>query len=173
MSNELQQESISHIANDLRRLADTYERQNVYDLHLLGTDTLRVFADRLDAAAIDDIAFALNVQHGLENGNAAAMREALKRVLAAYKSGAIHTCAECYRVEWDDELGDLKAAVEAVLAASVRNCDLPLFSEVSTSNPADAAWRAFRECHPGAYLDVPGLLLCINWLLAPAEGGVK
>lgn len=55
--------------------------------------------------------------------DAAAMREALERVLAAYKSGAIHTCAECYRDEWDDELGDLKASVEAALAAPPRNCD--------------------------------------------------
>ena len=60
------------------------------------------------------------VEHG---NNAAAMREALERVLAAYKSGAIHTCAECYRDEWDDELGDLKDAVEAALAAPPRNCD--------------------------------------------------
>ena len=58
-----------------------------------------------------------------EHGNIAGMREALKRVLAAYKSGAIHTCAECYRDEWDDELGDLKAAVEAALATPPRNCD--------------------------------------------------
>lgn len=83
----------------------------------------------------------------MADGNIAAMREALKRVLAAYKSGAIHTCAECYRDEWDDELGDLKATVDAALAAPPRNCD-----RFKTMEAARAAFRKFcRENYHSSY----------------------
>lgn len=52
-----------------------------------------------------------------EDSTTSKMRKALEATLAAFKSGAIHTCSECYRDEWDDELSNLKAMVELALEA--------------------------------------------------------
>ncbi len=101
----------------------------------------------------------------LAPGDIAALRGALKRVLAAYESGAIHTCAECYRDEWDDELGDLKAAVEAALSAPPRNCD--------NYETPDEAWCEYAKTHRGTSdRSWKSLILFARWLFAPA-GGAK
>lgn len=53
----------------------------------------------------------------IEDSTMSKMRKALEATLAAFNSGAIHTCSECYRDEWDDELSNLKAMVESALEA--------------------------------------------------------
>ena len=64
--------------------------------------------------------------------------------------------------------------LRAALAAPARNCDMPLVVEGPADNNADKAWLVFRRHNPDVYFDVPGLLRCIDWLLAPAtEGGAK
>ena len=62
---------------------------------------------------------------------------------------------------------------EAALSAPARNCDVVLTENLAKRNIADIVWAAFRETHPKAYLDVPGLLQCINWLFATAEGDAQ
>lgn len=49
MSNE-NQETIADIVRKMRRLADEAERGDCYDLRGLGTDSLRAYADRIEAA---------------------------------------------------------------------------------------------------------------------------
>lgn len=99
-------------------------------------------------------------------GNAAAMRAALEAVLAAYASGAIHTCAEHYRDEWDDELCDLKAKVESALAAPQRNCDRHFPDRV-------AMYSEFKDwCNAKGHTIEPKLAGdAFDWLFATAEGG--
>ena len=53
----------------------------------------------------------------IEDNTTSKMRKALEATLAAFKSGAIHTCSECYRDEWEDELNYLKDDVELALEA--------------------------------------------------------
>ena len=64
-----------------------------------------------------------------------------------------------------DQIDDL---VNEALIAKPRNCDMPLVVNVSADNNADKAWLVFKHHNPDAYFDVPGLLRCIDWLLAPA-----
>ena len=52
-----------------------------------------------------------------EDSTTSKMRKALEATLAAFKSGAIHTCSYCYRDEWEDELNYLKDDVELALEA--------------------------------------------------------
>lgn len=59
----------------------------------------------------------------VEHDNTFGLRKAVEATLAAFDSGAIHTCSECYRDEWDDELSDLKALCETALSDSQCNCD--------------------------------------------------
>ena len=156
-------ETVAGIEAELRKTADDMAK-TLGDQHTY-VEFYRKLADRIEKARAP-------------LGNAAKMREALKRLLTwldkyghSYSTPARFTEDEIKAV-WA-ERQEIVQQCRAALAAPARNCDLPLVSEVPTSNPADAAWRAFRECHPGTYLDVPGLLLCINWLLAPAEGGAR
>lgn len=105
-------------------------------------------------------------------GNAAAMLEALKRIVAA------SIVAKNANVpEWIlQRMADIFAMATTALAATPRNCDMPLVVDGPADNNADKAWLVFRRHNPDAYFDVPGLLRCIDWLLAPAtekEGGAK
>lgn len=91
-------------------------------------------------------------------GNAAALREALKKVLGCYESGAIRTVyndPESWR--HDDELCYLKADVEAALAAPARNCD-----RFATVGAAYKAWRATDQERDFA-----------DWLFTEEKGGAE
>lgn len=99
-------------------------------------------------------------------GNAAALREALEFsliILAKWQQDAPVSAWNEYGVAIDK--------CRAALATPPRNCDVVLIENLAKRNIADIVWAAFRETHPKAYLDVPGLLQCINWLFAKAEGG--
>lgn len=97
-------------------------------------------------------------------GNAAAMREAVVLALSLLdlKEGVP------YKTISQKDIDFMKAA----LAAPARNCDLPLVVDGPANNNADKAWIVFKRHNPDAYFDVPGLLRCIDWLLAPATDDV-
>ena len=95
-------------------------------------------------------------------GNAAAMREALMDiVLLTVKAGKSLSC--------DVACGIIASKAKHALATPPRNCDVVLIENLAKRNIADIVWAAFRETHPKAYLDVPGLLQCINWLFDKAK----
>ena len=56
--------------------------------------------------------------------------------------------------------------LQEALSAPPRNCDMPLVVDGPADNNADKAWLVFKRHNPDAYFDVPGLLRCIDWLLA-------
>lgn len=93
-------------------------------------------------------------------GNAAAMREALKLALSLLDLDK--GCS--YKTISQKDIDFIKSA----LAAPPRNCDLPLTVDGPANNNADKAWIVFKRHNPDAYFDVPGLLRCIDWLLATA-----
>lgn len=111
----------------------------------------------------------------LGRGDAAALREALELVLRFLQW--------MYAQEGENavtskvQIADKIDRVISALSAPSRNCDLPLIAGGDFGSDADKAWRAFRETHPDAYFDVPGLMRCIGWLLEAAtdkkggEGG--
>ena len=95
-------------------------------------------------------------------GNAAAMYEALVKIA--------HYCDDQNGMD-DPYCADghiLSDIARAALSAPVRNCDVPLVVDGPATNNADKAWNVFKYRNPGVYFDVPGLLRCIEWLLAPA-----
>ena len=101
-------------------------------------------------------------------GNAAAMREALDKV-KEWMEHRIATRGFEFSATLPTMLEDV---VLPALAKPARNCDLPLAPlamDGPANNNADKAWLVFRRHNPDVYFDVPGLLLCIEWLLAPAE----
>ena len=105
-------------------------------------------------------------------GNAAAMHEALKRIVAASI-----VAKNANAPEWIlQRMADIFAMATTALAAPSRNCDMPFVVDGPADNNADKAWRVFRHHNPDAYFDVPGLLRCIDWLLSTVtnkEGGAK
>lgn len=98
-------------------------------------------------------------------GNAAAIREALLKVLECYKSGAIRTeYNDPDSWKHDDELCYLKDDVEAALAAPARNCDR--FENWMQ------AWDGYLAKYPDASHGKPFEIGRFHvWLFAPAEGG--
>lgn len=146
----------------------------------VGTEDVKDWADRIEAAVKREMAAIeagalsagglVEAMRHKQVGNAAVMREALKKVLAAYKSGAIHTCAECYRDEWDDELSYLKSDVEVALSKPPRNCD-----RFATAKAAHEAFCSEPCEHPCGNCTVHKGEMShdcfINWLFAKAEGG--
>ncbi len=90
-------------------------------------------------------------------GNAAAMREALVAIGETYRE---------HPYDHDDDA--IANIVDVALSAPARNCDLPLVVDGPADTNANRAWHVFKCRNPGAYFDVPGLLRCIDWLLAPA-----
>ena len=103
--------------------------------------------------------------------NVAALRKTLsyaRRTLSRWK---IDTPAPAWN-EFDLAMDEIDTA----LAAPPRNCDMPLVVDGPADNNADRAWLVFKRNNPDAYFDVPGLLRCIDWLLASAKekkGGAK
>lgn len=89
-------------------------------------------------------------------GNAAAMREALVEARRVIKAMGGYWARETLPI------------IDAALSAPPRNCDLPLTVDGPANNNADKAWIVFKRHNPEAYFDVPGLLRCIDWLLATA-----
>ncbi len=87
---------------------------------------------------------------------------ALRKVLLDAKN-CLETIARHGR-DWRWCLENDIRAISAALATPPRNCDVVLIENLAKRNIADIVWAAFRETHPKAYLDVPGLLQCINWL---------
>lgn len=136
---------------------------------------------------VRELAFRVAAAYKREVGNFAALREALIRVLRWLKrmnaeplntlavseltpSYAVNRTAKSIIEDNDYHISQLTDA----LSAPPRNCDRPLVVEGPADNNADKAWLVFKRHHPDAYFDVPGLLRCIDWLLAPArEGGAK
>ena len=107
-------------------------------------------------------------------GNAAAMRDALKRFLVWAQQDLWENA--CEGTNHRQLVNAMVDEISAALSAPPRNCDLPLVVDGPANNNADKAWLVFRRHNPEAYFDVPGLLRCIEWLLAPAaerEGGAK
>lgn len=115
----------------------------------------------------------------MPNGNAAAMREALvflrDRELDLLEGNVRH-CIGLTVFGLEHACRIMRGAIEYALAAPPRNCDTPLVVDGPANNDAGKAWIAFKHHKPDAYLDVPGLLWCIEWLLAPAteqKGGAN
>ena len=102
-------------------------------------------------------------------GNLAAMREALERTDLFLSALGKWLKVNDEGQEYALAAGVIHTLVEHALAAPARNCDMPLVVDGPADNNADKAWRVFKHHNPDAYFDVPGLLRCINWLLAPAK----
>lgn len=103
-------------------------------------------------------------------GDAAKLREALSDVCYAMFNFLKTQNGGC------EEMANALDKAKAALAAPPRTCDMPLVVDGPADNNADKAWLAFKHHNPDVYFDVPGLLRCIDWLLAPAaekKGGAK
>lgn len=100
----------------------------------------------------------------MEANDMKTMRDALTRVREMAAS-----YINCHDDEIDGVMTGIVAACNSALAAPPRNCDLPLVVDGPADNNADKVWWVFKQAHPDAYFDVPGLLRCIEWLLAPAK----
>lgn len=149
-------ETHEEVVKMARRELEAHERINCW----FRPEFVRTLIDRMEEA------------HKRTGGDAAKLREALKRawlfVSATRESFAfVHEG----RIERDKLCDDIDAA----LSAPPRNCDMPLVVDGPADNNADKAWLVFKRHNPDAYFDVPGLLRCIDWLLATAtkkEGGL-
>lgn len=93
-------ETIKDILREMRGCAGYQERMGFYDLRNLATETLRVFADRIEAAA------------KREFGNAAKMREVVDEIRVAAMSDYV----------WDADY--LIEKCNAALVEPPRNCDV-------------------------------------------------
>ena len=98
---------------------------------------------------------ATTTKKSLAVGNAAAMREALLEARKVIKAMGGYWATETLPI------------IDAALAKPPRNCD-KTFGADSPIRNADEAWLVFKNHNHDAYFDVPGLLRCIDWLLAPA-----
>ena len=158
------------VADFIARLRRPREGENAY--LTLWRDEI---ADRLEAAHKReeaewkrqecDLLACIAEERQKPIGNFAALREALKAI-GGLCAGLMPT--------WDGAFGRIKDITEAALATPARNCDMPLVVDGPADNNADKAWLVFKRHNPNVYLDVSGLLRCIDWLLAPAtEGGAK
>ena len=147
-------------------MADTHETmRGMGNYQRYSGDHARVLAGRLDAA------------HKRERGDAAKLREALRecaQYIACVGGIGVGEVTINDNVHLIPE--ELTQKAIAALAAPPRNCDMPLVVDGPADNNADKAWIVFKRHNPDAYFDVPGLLRCIDWLLAAAtekEGGAK
>lgn len=134
---------------------------------------LDIWADRIEAVAKRVV---VSKTETTTFGNAAAMHEALESFMVG---SCVYPCV-CSGYDPIDELcmrctaspkadGDCPYEnARKALSAPARNCDLPLVVEGPADTNANRAWRVFKYRNPGAYFDVPGLLRCIDWPLAPA-----
>ena len=158
-------ETIAEIIAEKRRQADEIERDVAEKMK-----RNKMISDRYARELVADIrreADRLEAAHRRERGDAAKLREALK---------AIGGLCDRLMPTWDGAIGRIKDITEAALAAPPRNCDMPLVVDGPADNNADKAWIVFKRHNPDAYFDVPGLLRCIDWLLAATpekEGGAK
>lgn len=110
----------------------------------------------------EDICDRMNEEAGILNsGDCAKLRE----TMLAIKAGILKRREEN---AWYISDSDILEKIDAALAARPRNCDMPLVVDGPADNSADKAWLVFKRHNPDAYFDVPGLLRCIDWLLAPA-----
>lgn len=171
MSNE-KQESLADILADMRQGMNP---NGTAECQYLESD-ICTLADRIEAAAKREReaaeADALAVGGVVEAGrhtprNAAEMREALCDILTAAFAAILRYGNS------DKEMQRLAICADNArdaLSAPARNCDLPLVVDVLANNNADKAWWVFKQAHPDAYFDVPGLMRCIEWLLAPVAG---
>ena len=62
--------AVQTLTNSLRNLADSQERNNLYDLRNVATDTLRAYADKIDDA-IRDNGNLRNCDRGFQNAKEA------------------------------------------------------------------------------------------------------
>ena len=95
-------------------------------------------------------------------------RRVIQKTLAAFKSGAIHTCSYCYRDEWDDELADLKHICEDANDLLKKHY---VFEKFETADQAIAAWKKMPDDVPGVGQD---LYQCniVKWLYSEMQNGV-
>ena len=133
------QETHATVMTEMRDFADKWEKQNFYDCRHLGTDALRAWADRAEAAAKREA----TAKKSLGVGNAAAMREALSDACYAMFN-FLKTQNGGY-----EEMANALDKAKAALAAPPRNCD------VGTAEEQAARMRAFCAknglCRDGAY----------------------
>ena len=125
-----------------------------------------------------DVCDRMNREVEIHNsGDCAKLREALEPWIAFAEWLLKNAGKDALGVAIRDNGPIIRQRLEelrAALAAPARNCDMPLVVEGPADNNADKAWLVFRRHNPDVYFDVPGLLRCIDWLLAPAtEGGAK
>ena len=99
--------------------------------------------------------------------NNMAMRETLEMMISLIDKGVICT-SYANTPEEMEQIEEFYRKVKAALSAPPRNCDMPLVVDGPADNNADKAWLVFKRHNPDAYFDAPGLLRCIDWLLAPA-----
>lgn len=147
-------------------MADTHETTAdiIAEMRRIRVREFQDYADRLEAA------------HKRERGDAAKLREALEFCVKGM-CGFCRMDAEARGMTTECVNGcEALRKAKAALSAPPRNCDVPLVVDGPADNNADKAWLVFKQHNPDAYFDVPGLLRCIDWLLAPAtekEGGDK
>ncbi len=129
---------------------------------LLLADRIEAAVERERAAHTNDIHDALYLATGIP-GNAAAMREALERIVQI-----------CHDLEPLFTPHAIQQHAEAALAAPARNCDRFATAEEAVAAFADHL-RAWENAHgicseyPDHAVRVPAGAFA--WLFAPAEGG--
>ena len=129
---------------------------------------LRQWADGADASDHLDDNDARQLAEAVERvcapGNAAAMREALERIVGWCEGCHSDACEKVCRPELTSE--SIHAAL-AALAAPARNCDLL---------DANGAWKGFLARGNNAEISASyqtGANAAIRWLYAAAEGGAE
>ena len=174
--------TVDNILRGMRRLADEAERGDCYDLRGLGTDSLRAYADRIEAAAkrerelgaeaaqiVGEIGEIIGREATREKssrvGNAAAMREALSD--SCYAMFNFLKTQNGGYVEMANALDKAKAA----LAKPPRNCDVGTAEEQEERHNrwCKSMKQRTKDCW------VVGCRKCfIKWSQMPYdEGGAK
>ena len=167
-------ETITDIIADMRRDADA---DDITPDCILG-QKLNYLADRLEAAFKREMSknVSKNGADFGQLGNAAKLREVVGDLLymaERYVKKTPATESVIFDAKTKKEIRTVNyygviAKAQAVRAEPPRNCDMPLVVNGPADNNADKAWLVFKRHNPDAYFDVPGLLRCIDWLLATA-----
>ena len=153
---------VVYIKNSLPRIEAAYKREHA-EWHA-ETDAAKEARNRIACKMRYEFAAKCRACKA-EPGNAAALREALERIVR-YEDGIVG-CIESGHasgVDWDGITFAMIQTAKEALSAPARNCDRPFRS----TNEAIGAYVGERG-------DGPHLGYCdaIKWALAPAKGGAK
>lgn len=158
-------ETISDILREMRGYADKQERMGFYDLRDLATETLRVYADRIEEAVTKT---ETTTKESLGVGNTAKLYEALEAIdkntdlldIAENIAPKLHPSHSFVAVQ-------IRKIVRDALAAPPRNCD-------RFENYGDALEAFEKQIRSEGRLGFVNLFIeVVKWLFAEAKGVAK